>query len=412
MWKSLVVLFWSMIAPAEGQVIKNPEKVVGNAMTLTFRQDLVIGPEGGTEHHIWSGATVGFDVDAKGNIFVSDTGGNRIIQFDADGNFIRQIGREGSGPGEFQGLYSIHKLADGSTVSYENNQNRTAFQYFDSEMNFISKVIHQPGPTKDFIQSMTIAPSGKLFAVTGAEVAENTGKPKQFRQGVVDQNFQYLLIVSSHDRPQFEPEKARDSGWWSDFLGKFLKISLDGAGHMAFDQKGNVFISRPGKYEIDVYDGNLNKKFTIQKEYTPKIRTEKELESWTEPIHDELSSLVPSSLATLITTNVIAAALNKAALNPTHPPIQGLIPLENGSLLVISFIDVENHQMKVDIFDGKGGLLGQATLPPIETSLNGTLFGAPSRFLFKNGFAYGAVPNEDNEYQIVRYRYQLVPASR
>jgi DNA-binding beta-propeller fold protein YncE len=40
-------------------------------------------------------------VDADGNLFVTDTLNNRVEEFDADGNFIRQWGKAGDAPGRF-----------------------------------------------------------------------------------------------------------------------------------------------------------------------------------------------------------------------------------------------------------------------------------------------------------------------
>lgn len=41
-------------------------------------------------------------VDAQGRIYVLDQGNYRVQVFDADGRFMRTLGREGQGPGEFQ----------------------------------------------------------------------------------------------------------------------------------------------------------------------------------------------------------------------------------------------------------------------------------------------------------------------
>ncbi len=43
-----------------------------------------------------------FDVDARGRFWVFDDGSQSILLFGADGEFIRRIGREGAGPGEFR----------------------------------------------------------------------------------------------------------------------------------------------------------------------------------------------------------------------------------------------------------------------------------------------------------------------
>jgi DNA-binding beta-propeller fold protein YncE len=44
----------------------------------------------------------GIAVDAKGRIFVADTGNKRILVYDANGNFILQIGNEGLSIGQFE----------------------------------------------------------------------------------------------------------------------------------------------------------------------------------------------------------------------------------------------------------------------------------------------------------------------
>jgi sugar lactone lactonase YvrE len=43
----------------------------------------------------------GITVDSQGHVFVADTGNKRIIVYDSDGNFLTQIGAEGTGAGQF-----------------------------------------------------------------------------------------------------------------------------------------------------------------------------------------------------------------------------------------------------------------------------------------------------------------------
>lgn len=44
----------------------------------------------------------GVAVDRNGNIYVADSGNNRIVAFDSDGDFLFQFGKKGNKPGEFQ----------------------------------------------------------------------------------------------------------------------------------------------------------------------------------------------------------------------------------------------------------------------------------------------------------------------
>ncbi len=43
----------------------------------------------------------GIAVDSRGTVYVTDTGNRRVMVFDAQGNFIRQFGSFGTGPGQF-----------------------------------------------------------------------------------------------------------------------------------------------------------------------------------------------------------------------------------------------------------------------------------------------------------------------
>ena len=54
--------------------------------------------------------------DADGNIYVLDQGNHRVQVFDADGRYLRTLGREGQGPGEITLATSLAVTADGVVV--------------------------------------------------------------------------------------------------------------------------------------------------------------------------------------------------------------------------------------------------------------------------------------------------------
>ena len=85
--------------------------------------------------------------DANGNLYVVDglyAGmDTRIVVFDASGNFVREFGSMGEGPGEFNMPTAVVVLRDGTTV-VEDLKHR-AFQLFDANGEFLRMVRIRPG---------------------------------------------------------------------------------------------------------------------------------------------------------------------------------------------------------------------------------------------------------------------------
>jgi 6-bladed beta-propeller len=76
---------------------------------------------------------VGFD--AAGNIFVTDGYGNsRVVKFDKNGRFIKQVGTRGSQPGQLNLPHNMAMDAQGNV--YVNDRSNTRIQVFDNDLNF------------------------------------------------------------------------------------------------------------------------------------------------------------------------------------------------------------------------------------------------------------------------------------
>lgn len=66
----------------------------------------------------------GMAVDKDGNLYVADTMNNRIEIFDADGGFIKEIGKHGDGPGDFARPKGVAVDADGHIWVADGMQDR------------------------------------------------------------------------------------------------------------------------------------------------------------------------------------------------------------------------------------------------------------------------------------------------
>jgi sugar lactone lactonase YvrE len=79
----------------------------------------------------------GMAVDPSGNLYVADTGNERIQKFDKDGKFITKWGVQGSGPGEMNWPSDVSVAPDGSVYVTDTTNHRV--QRWTSEGVFISQ---------------------------------------------------------------------------------------------------------------------------------------------------------------------------------------------------------------------------------------------------------------------------------
>lgn len=69
---------------------------------IEVRDDLVIAPHAGDDNYPFYMPSAVM-ADSRGRIYVLDGGEARVQVYGADGNYLRTIGQQGSGPGEFRG---------------------------------------------------------------------------------------------------------------------------------------------------------------------------------------------------------------------------------------------------------------------------------------------------------------------
>jgi len=68
-----------------------------------------------------------FAVDSQDRVYIADESDMAIKVFDAQGKFLRSVGRRGSGPGEFSGIYEVVVLLDGRFLVTDFEVRRTSF---------------------------------------------------------------------------------------------------------------------------------------------------------------------------------------------------------------------------------------------------------------------------------------------
>jgi len=122
------------------------------------------------DNGIISGQIDSFCLDAENNVYIADSGWNKIFKFGQDGNYIASFGQEGQGPGEFMGNPHGSPLKisfgnDGSFYVYDLGLMRLSF--FSKNFEFI-KSYTMPLETR-ILDTPVVSSTGDIYLVARIE---------------------------------------------------------------------------------------------------------------------------------------------------------------------------------------------------------------------------------------------------
>lgn len=123
-WLALVLLAATLATSAGAQTAARRDTVVKtagapvHARQGTLVEELSIGVVDGDEEYMF-GDIADMTLGNDGSIFVLDRRVPIVRQYDASGKFVRNVGRSGSGPGEYRSVSGIGTLKDGRLVLWD-----------------------------------------------------------------------------------------------------------------------------------------------------------------------------------------------------------------------------------------------------------------------------------------------------
>lgn len=122
-------------AGAQGPIVRLPQ--ADRPLAGTATQVFALGRAEGAEHEMF-GEVSGVVFDAQENLYVLDGQAKRVMVYDRAGRFIRQIGKEGQGPGELIAPMQMALGADGTVII--SDLARRAYSLFRPDGTFVRNV--------------------------------------------------------------------------------------------------------------------------------------------------------------------------------------------------------------------------------------------------------------------------------
>ena len=148
------------------KVVNNPAEPLYGEFVFELKEELRLGGDPAREvSYFPKGAML--SVDGAGNLYVTDWGNRRVQMFDKGGAFVRTIGRQGQGPGEYMSAGYVHIEADGNIWVEGGPQ----WVVFSKDGLFLKNVV-----VTKFMRQKMLGPGGSFIGTTQPSAAQ--GDPK------------------------------------------------------------------------------------------------------------------------------------------------------------------------------------------------------------------------------------------
>jgi hypothetical protein len=358
------------------KVIENPAtpKYSGrDAPELIFKQELSIP---------LVGRRYSFDVDEAGNIYLLESLQGSITVYDKDGKIIRQFGKKGQGPGEFEN--SVYLSVSPEKKIYVLDRPRKVIQIFDMNGKWLERrQLLSVGMMNNlkfdsggyvYIQDMR-----NLFALKDEE---------RIKRGVVG--------LSRLQKFNSRFEKIMDVEIWDN---RFLKRAQNvGYNYLLYhdifyyqiDSNNCLYYGDSSQYEIRQITSNGQLKKIIKKRGSRIPTTKQDLASLMKDF-PELKG-------------------QDSEMSKIKPFFLDFHVLDKIGLLVGTYENEWNNKgiLHCDLFDQDGVYIAKAKVPRYYYSKDQDSISEQRNRLFKNGRCYSLVYNEKDEaLELVRHSVEL-----
>jgi hypothetical protein len=284
-------------------------------------------------------------VDDSENVYVLDSKAQHIKKFDGAGNFLKSIGREGQGPGEFSRPSGLVCSGD-KLVAWDMRAFRFSLFTLDGEP--IKSVRHS------FIelgnpQKMRALPTGEFVV----EIEKVNFDPK------TPQDFSILLYS-----PEMEKEKTiYEHKVWRNIWGipNSGNIPVPFAPYVHWDimPDGRIVIGYSDKYDIGIYDKEAAERASFSHRYEPVKVTQQDKEFFFKGVSYSRSS--PDG--TVTTTEPPPAFKEHVKFPEFKPAFAHLVVDSEGNILVCPYgKDKKEEYKSFDAFDPEGNFIGQVRI--------------------------------------------------
>lgn len=328
---------------------KRPTSPPGQPTRITLTEELTVGMSDNPDENF---SDVGYlVVDEEGNIFGLDIKEQKINVFDRNGEFLRAIGKQGQGPGEF-GLAAGIQLTNDNLLMVEDNATRRLVLF---------------KPAGEYVYTISMADKLGLVSLLLDDQGNFLGREIVFEE----KNTKMFFVAKKFDqalKPLFTFDKIE-----APIPGPKTKTNyMEMMSFYQFGPEGTIYYGRNKNYDIKIYSPEGKHIRTIEKEYDRTKLTQEDI--------DEMFAGSPDK-----------SYMERFEFPEYFPPYQSFRLDEQGRLFVRTFTKGKaKGEYVVDVFDAEGRFIAQFIT---KSDLK----------LFKKNKAYGVEKTAEGFVVIKRY---------
>jgi hypothetical protein len=320
---------------------------MADPVTITPQELWRIGGDSDSDEEFF-GVITQIATDPAGNVYVLDRQLSEVKVFSPDGGYLRTIGREGEGPGEFRQALDMFFLPDGNLGVLQLAPGRIVMLTPEGE-----PIGDHPLPESDGGATATLVSGSSMGENILLVVSENAPQ-----EGKVDITRALTLVDSEGNELKRLLESTRELEFVNFTFKETVWRTFDNRWRVGQDD--NLYVAEEYlDYRITVWDTEGKRKRVISREYTHWDRSEEQIQY----MHDVFDAMLQNQLPQY-----------KIEISDNDPGITNLYPRDDGTLWVLSSQGTRakpDGSMGVfDVFDAQGRFVRQVTLmgegEPIE----------------------------------------------
>jgi hypothetical protein len=329
-----------------------PQWKEGAGWTLSAEPTLDIGVVDGAKEYQLSQVRDALRL-ASGQIAVANAGSQEIRFFDGSGKYLRSVGGEGGGPGEFKDVSWIRALPGDTLVAYDGRQRRLST--FDPQGMFVGSTNLELKAEKGYLSPVGQFADGTLFVQLGQAYG-----PGEVKSGVVRDSVSYLRystagallnpVIRLRGSEAFVESDEKSLSVSSLIFGRSSQYALAGT---------RVFAADNDAYEIGLYgmDGKLVELIRRRAEARPVTRAD-----FDAMVQKRTESMGNSSFNSSLRQR-FNDMMAKMPLPSTLPAFSNLETDLEGNLWVQEYPAPAAEGTEWTVFDPEGRMLGAVSMP-------------------------------------------------